>query len=139
MTANKITTNAISILLRLASFMLIWWILTNGETSSWWFGVPAILLALIASIILVPPLNLVWYECFRFIPFFLKNSLIGGIDVAWRAFHPRLPIAPELIEYSFKLPLGLSQVFMANTVNLLPGTLSAAIDNNILKVHSTLR
>jgi len=135
MTANKIITNGFSILLRLGTFSLIWWTLTNGEASSWWFGIPAILLALITSIALVPPLNLVWYECFRFIPFFLKNSLIGGIDVAWRAFHPRLPIAPDLINYPLSLPLGPSQVFMANTVNLLPGTLSAALDDNTLKVH----
>lgn len=135
MTTYKITTNGFSILLRLGTFALIWWILSNGEASSWWFGIPAILLALIASIALVPPLNLIWYECFRFIPFFLKNSLIGGIDVAWRAFHPRLPIAPDLIEYPLTLPQGLAQVFMANTVNLLPGTLSAALDGNTLKVH----
>lgn len=135
MKIHKITTNGFSIVLRLATFLLIWWVLTNGTASSLWFGVPAILLALISSIVLIPPLNLIWYECFRFIPFFLKNSLIGGIDVAWRAFHPRLPIAPDLIEYSLKLPAGLSQVFMANTVNLLPGTLSAALENNILKVH----
>lgn len=135
MKIHKITTNGFSIVLRLATFLLIWWVLTDGMASSLWFGVPAILLALISSIVLIPPLNLIWYECVRFIPFFLKNSLIGGIDVAWRAFHPRLPIAPDLIEYSLKLPAGFSQVFMANTVNLLPGTLSAALENNILKVH----
>jgi len=135
MKVHKITTNGRSILLRLVTFLLIWWVLTNGMTSSWWFGAPAILLALITSIALLPPMHLVWYECIRFIPFFLKNSLSGGIDVAWRAFHPRLPIAPDLIEYPLRLPPGLSQVFMANTVNLLPGTLSAALERNIMKVH----
>ena len=135
MKVHKITTNGLSILLRLVTFLLIWWVLTEGMTSSWWFGVPAILLALITSIALLPPMHLVWYECIRFIPFFLKNSLSGGVDVAWRAFHPRLPIAPDLIEYPLRLPPGLSQVFMANTVNLLPGTLSAALERNIMKVH----
>ena len=135
MTSYKITTNGLSIVLRLATFLLIWWVLTDGMSSSWWFGVPAILLALITSIALVPPINLVWYECVRFIPFFLKNSLVGGVDVAWRAFSARLPIAPELIDYPLRLPPGLSQIFMANTVNLLPGTLSAALENNTLKVH----
>ena len=135
MTAYKITTNGFSISLRLGLFLLIWWSLTSGITSSWWFGVPAVLLALIISIALIPPMNLIWHECIRFIPFFLKNSLIGGVDVAWRAFHPRLPIAPDLIMYPLSLPQGPSQVFMANTVNLLPGTLSAALEQNILKVH----
>lgn len=135
MAKYKIKTNSFSLIFRLGTFLLIWWFLTNGMVSSWWFGVPAVLLALISSITLLPPMRLVWYECIKFIPFFLKNSLIGGIDVGWRAFHPRLPIAPAIIEYTLRLPHGLSQVFMANAVNLLPGTLSAALDDNTLKVH----
>ena len=55
--------------------------------------------------------------------------------MAWRAFHPRMPIAPDLIEYPLRLPPGLAQVFMANTVSLLPGTLSAALERSVLKVH----
>ncbi|MCW9048155.1 MAG: Na+/H+ antiporter subunit E [Gammaproteobacteria bacterium] len=135
MKANKITTYGVSIVMRLAMFLFIWWALTAGITSSWWFGAPAILLALISSLVLLPPMNLLWYECLRFIPFFLIRSLIGGIDVAWRAFHPRMPITPDLIEYPLTLPAGQSQVFMANTINLLPGTLSAALDRNTIKVH----
>ncbi|MBE0509552.1 MAG: Na+/H+ antiporter subunit E [Chromatiales bacterium] len=41
----------------------------------------------------------------RFIPFFLLQSLLGGIDVARRAFHPRTPLSPTLIRY----PLSLSE------------------------------
>ncbi len=63
------------------------------------------------------------------------HSLLGGADVAWRAFHPGLPIAPDLIEYPLRLPPGLPRVFMANTVSLLPGTLSASLDRSVLKVH----
>ena len=135
MVEYKITTNGFSIVLRLGMFLLVWGALSNGDISSWWFGVPAVLIALITSVALVPPTHLVWYECIKFVPFFLKNSLSGGIDVAWRAFHPRLPITPDLIEYSLKLPPGLSQIFFANIVSLLPGTLSAALDGNTLKVH----
>jgi len=133
--AYKTATIGFSIVSRLSIFLLIWWILTNGVTSSWWFGVPAVLLALITSLVLMPPMHLVWFECIKFIPFFIKNSFVGGIDVAWRAFHPRLPITPALIEFPMRLPAGLSQVFMANIVNLLPGTLSASLDRNIMKVH----
>jgi multicomponent Na+:H+ antiporter subunit E len=63
------------------------------------------------------------------------RSLLGGVDVARRALHPDLPIAPGLIEYPLRLPPGLPQVFMANTVSLLPGTLSAALDRSVLTVH----
>lgn len=55
--------------------------------------------------------------------------------MARRAFQPSLPIEPELITYPLRLPTGLPQVFMANIVSLLPGTLCAALDQDALKVH----
>lgn len=116
-------------------FSLIWWSLTDGATSSWWVGVPVVLLAVITSATLLPSAPFVWYEFLRFVPFFLMRSLLGGADVAWRAFHPGMPIAPDLVEYPLRLPSGLPQVFMANTVSLLPGTLSAVLDQNVLTVH----
>jgi len=36
-------------------FSLIWWVLTDGTVSSWWIGVPAVLLAVSSSIALIPP------------------------------------------------------------------------------------
>lgn len=116
-------------------FAVIWWILTDGAILSWWIGVPAVLLAVIASAGLLPSVPFVWHELLRFAPFFLLRSLLGGADVAWRALHPRMPISPALIEYPLRLPAGLPRVFMANTVSLLPGTLSAALDLSVLKVH----
>lgn len=120
---------------RTALFSFIWWALTNGDASSWWLGVPAIVLAVMASLTLIPPVPLLWSAWFRFVPLFFIRSLIGGIDVAWRAFHPRLPIAPDLIEYPLILPPGLAQVVLVNTVSLLPGTLSVELSQSVLKVH----
>ena len=135
MTLMKSRKSWSSIVLRGGVFSLLWWVLTDGAASSWWIGVPAVLLAVAASAALLPPTTFVWYEFLRFVPFFLIRSLLGGADVAWRAFHPSLPIAPDLIEYPLRLSPGLPRVFMANTVSLLPGTLSAALDRNVLKVH----
>ena len=116
-------------------FLLLWWMLTDGNVQSWWLGFPAVTLAVIASVALLPPVPMVWGELLRFTPVFLRRSLRGGADVAWLAFHPRMPIAPELVDYPLRLPPGLPRVFMANTVSLLPGTLSAALDLSVLKVH----
>ncbi len=96
---------------------------------------PVVLLAVIASNALIPPTRLAWSGLLRFIPFFFTRSLMGGTDVAWRAFHPDLPIDPDLIAYPLRLPPGLPQVFMANTVSLLPGTLSAELGQSVLQVH----
>ena len=133
-TMMEISSGSISITRGLL-FSIIWWILTDGSASSWWIGVPVVLLAVITSNASIPPTRLVWVGFFRFAPFFFVRSLMGGADVAWRAFHPDLPIAPDLIEYPLRLPSGLPQVFMANTVSLLPGTLSADLDQSVLQVH----
>lgn len=116
-------------------FSPLWWALTDGTAGSWWIGAPAVVGAVIISATLVPPLGLVWREVMRFVPFFLWHSLKGGVDVAWRAFHLRMPITPELVEYPLRLPPGLPRVILANTVSLLPGTLSAELGGQVLKVH----
>jgi len=135
MATTKMTTNSMSFVSRTLIFFLIWWVLTDGVIASLWIGIPAIALAVITSIQLLPPTRFNGYQFLFFIPFFLKHSLQGGIDVAWRAFHPAMPIAPDLIEYKTQLPSGLPQVFMAITLNLLPGTLSVTIKNKVIKVH----
>jgi len=116
-------------------FSLLWWALTDGAAGSWWIDAPAVVGALIISVTLVPPLGLVWREVIGFVCFFLWHSLKGGADVAWRAFHRRMPITPELIEYPLRLPPGLSRAILVNTVSLLPGTLRAEPGGQVLKVH----
>ncbi|SFF81929.1 Na+/H+ antiporter subunit E [Neptunomonas qingdaonensis] len=121
--------------LRAVAFALIWWMLTTGAVGSWLVGVPMVLIATLVSLVLVP--TILWSPSgvALFVPFFVWRSLYGGVDVAWRAFHPSLPIAPGLIEYPLRLSPGLPRVFMVNTVSLLPGTLSAELRADCLKVH----
>ncbi len=126
---------ATTFLARAGAFALVWWALSGGVPSSWWIGAPAVLLAALASVALVPRVGASWSGVLRFVPFFAWRSLLGGVDVARRAFHPRLPIAPGLVEHALRLPPGLPRVFMANTVSLLPGTLSAELADDVLTVH----
>ena len=122
-------------LLRLVLFALMWWVLTDGAMDSWPVSLPVVLIATLASVMLMPPLSWSLRGMLLFIPYFLWRSLRAGVDVARRALHPQLPIAPGLFDYRFRLPPGLPRVFMANTVSLLPGTLSVELGENILRVH----
>lgn len=121
--------------LRAVLFALMWWILTDGAMDSWLVGTPVILFATVVSVKLLPPVYWSFLGVVRFVPFFLWHSLCGGVDVARRALHPRLPISPELFDHRWRLPAGLPRVFMANIVSLLPGTLSAELGVNCLQVH----
>ncbi len=116
-------------------FALLWWILTQGAINSWLVGAPVVLLAVLASGWLLPAISWSPSGVVRFIPFFLWRSLYAGVDVARRALHPKLPISPGLFDYRWRLPPGLPRVFMANTVSLLPGTLSAELGKEHLRVH----
>jgi len=122
-------------LIRLILFSLMWWILTDGAMDSWPVGLPVVLIATLASVMLMPPLSWSLRGMALFIPYFLWHSIRGGVDVARRALHPQLPISPGLLDYRFRLPPGLPRVFMANTVSLLPGTLSVELCEEILRVH----
>ncbi len=130
-----ISTTFSAVSFRIVLFAILWWVITETATDSWFIGVPVIVLATFASVLLLPSIPLSLSGILRFIPFFLWRSLCGGIDVARRALHPRLPISPEIVAYRWRLPPGLPRVFMANVVSLLPGTLSAELDAEYLHVH----
>ena len=135
MIIDKQLISVSSLASRAAVFALIWWALADAAAASWWIGVPAVLLAVITSMALLPPVSFTWYAFVKFVPVFLVRSLLGGVDVARRAFHPAMPIAPDLVDYPLRLPPGLARVFMVNIVNLLPGTLCTEIGSHHLQIH----
>lgn len=120
---------------RTLMFALLWWILTEGDLNSWLVGAPVVVMAALASAALLPPVSWSLSGIVLFIPFFLLRSLYGGVDVAMRALHPQVPISPGVFEHRWRLPPGLPRVFMADTVSLLPGTLSTGLDDEHLRVH----
>jgi multicomponent Na+:H+ antiporter subunit E len=71
----------------------------------------------------------------RLLGYFLWQSAIGGVDVAWRALHPRLPLAPGWYQYPLRLAPGPAQTCFINMVSLLPGTLSATLQESQLTLH----
>jgi multicomponent Na+:H+ antiporter subunit E len=77
------------------------------------------------------PLRLV-----MFLLYFIRASFRGGVDVARRALHPRLPVAPGYLDYRCGLPAGLPRTAFVGIVSLLPGSLSVAMDEDgRLRVH----
>lgn len=121
---------------RTLSFALLWWALAEGD-EAWWFGLPVIAIALSVSLVLRPKNRWHWRPAglARFVGFFLWQSLRGGVDVARRALHPRMPLAPAFVTYPLRLSEPGARVCFANTISLLPGTLSADLEGRFLRVH----
>lgn len=120
---------------RVLLFALIWWLLTEGRSDAWGMGVWLVLTGAVLSVSLAPPAGWSLFGLLRFIPFFVRYSLVGGVDVAKRAFSRRMALQPAIIEYPLALSLPQSRLFMAGVVSLLPGTLSAEVQNDKLWVH----
>jgi multicomponent Na+:H+ antiporter subunit E len=73
----------------------------------------------------------------EFALYFLRESLRGGVDVAWRVLHPRMPIDPVYVEHRTNLPRGQPRSVFVATVNLLPGTLCVRLsEDGRLRVHA---
>jgi multicomponent Na+:H+ antiporter subunit E len=123
---------------KLVILALLWLVLSGGNKESWVIGGPVVLLATACSHMIsgrvrhpLRPAALV-----RFLPFFLWRSFWASIDVARRALYPRaLLLDPALVDFPLHLPVGAPRLFMANVVSLLPGTLSAELAGDRLRVH----
>lgn len=125
-----------TVLFRTMVFAVLWLLLAGPGWESWLIGVPAILAAAGVSARLAPrwprlaPLGVL-----RFIPFFLWQSVRGGLDVAMRVLHPRLQIAPAFVTYQLRLTDPAAQVVLLDVISLLPGTLSAELRGMVVIVH----
>jgi multicomponent Na+:H+ antiporter subunit E len=116
----------------------LWWALNPTDPPSWLIGVPAVMLGMATTALLAPavrpPVRL--RAVVGFAAVFAGQSILGALDVAYRALHPRMPVTPGWREVALDLPEGPARVLFANTVTLLPGTLSADIRGDRLIVHT---
>lgn len=126
-----------AVLWRSALFALLWWALTDGRPGSWGVGSVSIVLATTASLYLLPPVNTYVSRIglLRFVLFFVMQSLRGSVQVAGFALRPRMGLRPGFHEIDLRLPEGIGRVLLANTLSLLPGTLSVELQGNRLCLH----
>ena len=123
---------------RLDLFALLWLILCRGDFTSWPFAVPTVILATWLSLRLSGhrPLGIRPLVLLHFLPFFIVKSIASAFDVMVRVLHPRLPITPGLIEYPLTISDDGGRVFLANSITLLPGTISARLTSDHLVIHT---
>lgn len=105
----------------------LWTILAGTGVADLLVGIGVAALATRVSLHLLPP------GPHRFDPVtvarlslrFLVQSVLAGLDVARRAFDPRLPLRPGFIVYPAASPPGLFRSAFTAFTSLLPGTVPA--------------
>ena len=146
MASPGVMSRIATLLGRFALYGAIWWLLTDGRSDGLVFGACCAAVAALVPLLITdsqegPPgrpgpraLLPTVLRGLLLLPFFLWQSLHGGIDVALRALKPRLPLAPTVFDYRLRLPPGPAPVMLASLVSLMPGTL-ATVSGPRLRIH----
>ena len=136
MTHNR-TDRMSGIARRALLLAVLWWLITKGRTDAWLVGLPAVVLAALASVALgnerrsgFSPAALP-----AFLMLFLRDSVRGGVDVAWRTLGPKLSVAPGFRRYRLRIDDPAARVLLINCIGLLPGTLAADLDGDHAELH----
>jgi multicomponent Na+:H+ antiporter subunit E len=121
---------------RLALFAILWWIIAEGRGGGWAVAAVAVVGSTWASLLLLPvgsggisPIRLA-----RFLPYFLQQAILGGVDVVRRALLPGGRVDPVLIEFPLRVRDG-ARVLFTNIVSLVPGTVAVELLEDRLRVH----
>lgn len=129
--------NILNIVTRIVLFSVLWWIIAQGSRDAWLIGVPAVIAATIISLKLsdnLPP-KLSAVGTLYFIYLFIRESIIGGIDVARRTLSPKLHIKPGFERYRLNINDPYGRLIFINCISLLPGTLAADLDGEYVDLH----
>ncbi len=71
-----------------------------------------------------------------YLPWLVKEIILSGLDVMKRVLHPRMPIAPKIVEIEVDLETDVAKVLLANSITLTPGTVTVEVEGNTLIVHA---
>lgn len=128
-----------AILIRGAVLGTAWWAVARADPESIWLGIAAVAIATAASIRLLPPadMRLRPFGAIRLAGFFVRESLVGGIDVARRAFsrRPAERTRECFTRFETELPEGPARAFFTGMIGLLPGSVAADLRDGELLVH----
>ncbi|CAN5756679.1 hypothetical protein BH23GEM9_BH23GEM9_32350 [soil metagenome] len=100
-------------------------------------GIAAVLAVLISRWLPAPaPSRLRPLRLLAFVPYFLWHSIRGGVDVALRAFRGGRALQPGFVDYPLRIRDVTARVVFANSVSLMPGTFTAQLHADTLKIHT---
>lgn len=124
--------------LRTAAGMAVLWLALTGGEPGGVLGALSVLAATAAALALAPahPPRRRPLAGVRLLGLFLGRSLLGALDIGYRAVHPRMPLHPAWLTYPLALPGGEPRVVLLAAVSLLPGTLAADLRGSTLVVHA---
>lgn len=122
-----------------AAFFLGFWLMISGwAPADLPVGLAAVIGATWVSLRFLPPLASRYglAAIALVVASFVRQSLVSGVDVAWRALTPKLRLQPGLVACPLGLPAGGKRSAFCALSSLMPGTLPTGTDEQgALLVH----
>jgi multicomponent Na+:H+ antiporter subunit E len=72
----------------------------------------------------------------RFVPHFLWQSVLAGVDVGRRALDPRMPLKTGFVDCPVSFPPGLARNEFTSIMSLMPGSLPVGESEDAVVFHS---
>jgi multicomponent Na+:H+ antiporter subunit E len=115
---------------RLVGLFGFWILLTGANPADLAVGILAAAIATWVSLRLLPPRtgHIQPYALVAMILRLAREAVRAGVDVAWRALDPRLPVQPGFVSHRLTLPPGLPRDIFGILTSLMPGTVAAGRD-----------
>ncbi|MCU0811114.1 MAG: Na+/H+ antiporter subunit E [Thiobacillaceae bacterium] len=126
-------------LTRGVAFFVLWMVLMQStKPADLVVGAFATLGATWLSLHLLAPTagRLRFGSLFALLPHFIWESVLAGIDVARRAFDPRLPLRTGFVNCPLDFPPGLARNTFATITSLMPGAVAVDATDDSLIYHS---
>lgn len=123
-------------------FCVLWWALTNGSFYQLWFGAVVVSIATFASIQIAKeggaPSAVHIRAIVKFVPYFIFQSVSGGLSVAKIALLPKDRAHSKYHEFETALPRDAvsARMFFASCLCIFPGTLSCGFRDDALVIHA---
>lgn len=123
---------------RAALFLAFWLMISGWAPADLPVGLAAAAAATWTSLRFLPPVGsrLRLAALAKLAASFLRQSVVSGADVAWRALNPNMQLRPGLAACPLRLPPGGERSAFCALSSLIPGTLPTGTDERgALLVH----
>jgi multicomponent Na+:H+ antiporter subunit E len=133
----------------LFSALLVFWFVLSDQYSPLFIAM-GIGSALLVTWVMTPVVNAVLGEHDRplsqvplrlwrvvvYLAWLAWSVLSSGLQVAWIVINPRVPPEPKMLRFRTNLDSRFARVLLANTISLVPGTLTVRLSGDELLVHA---